>query len=836
MDDQTPTIQEWENLYNAVLKFKKLKPWRWMCDSDLFGVKNPETGETGYCCVLGAAGEFYGLSLFLGSEGLEGYLKIQSGELTQEDPEILYIQKCLMASLEDRMAIEDEDYHILKKLGLRFRGKKAWPLFRSYRPYYLPWFLNREEVRFLTLALEQAIQVSKRFKKNPDILKPPLMDQIMVRVRNNGGWIDEWMETPHEEKEVMIGFVEEDALNDMLELSHQGVWEVDYSPLPEPVQDDPAERPYFPYMIIWADHEQSLMMNNTLAEPKQWVAMFLDSFKEVIESRGSLPQKILLRREEIFNLLENIAYTLKIELKMVDDLDIIDDAQEYIENSLDDHALQIMDRLMEDETFQKMLGNRTLNEALKNGVISDIMKDKSIQDLIMEFAESELFSDEPEENLSPEDGDIPIIFMDDKTSRKNKRNNKFSKQTTLFPNDNYQGVLVGSNRKFLGENYWFLSNRHDLLMNTDFNVDKVKAELNKMINEEPDFLKPYLTLSKIFKREGNISKSNEFLEEAYQRALNLVLDKNGHWPGKLEDSWIPNWHIIDTFMTKAIWLWETGKKDDALNLFRKLLKTNPNDGSGARNYILAISMGCDYADFNKWINNHENHEAVLDWFEENYAQFPDEFTAWRNKADKKGFNGNSGEKEKNNKKLEELDPEADPEQIYQFKITLKDIRPPIWRRIQVPGTFSFSDLHLAIQRAMGWEDYHMHSFTINDPTLGERITIEDNEGEELISDWFKMETSVANYIYDYGDLWEHRVELEKILKREKNTEYPRCIEGKRACPPEDCGGAGGYYEILEILKNPEHEEYQETLEWIGEDFDSEHFNPEDVVFNDSDDY
>jgi len=96
---------------------------------------------------------------------------------------------------------------------------------------------------------------------------------------------------------------------------------------------------------------------------------------------------------------------------------------------------------------------------------------------------------------------------------------------------------------------------------------------------------------------------------------------------------MPNWHIIKTILEKAISLWETGKTDDALYLLRKLLKTNPNDEFGARNYILAIRMGCTYHDFQKWVDDDENHEAILDWFEENHKKFPEEFDGWREEVD-----------------------------------------------------------------------------------------------------------------------------------------------------------------------------------------------------------
>lgn len=187
------------------------------------------------------------------------------------------------------------------------------------------------------------------------------------------------------------------------------------------------------------------------------------------------------------------------------------------------------------------------------------------------------------------------------------------------------------------------------------------------------------------------------------------------------------------------------------------------------------------------------------------------------------------------------------DKVYQFKITLKGTKPPIWRRIQVPETYNFWDLHVAIQDAMGWWDYHLHEFKISHPVTGREIEIgipsEDDElfdieiipeRSQKIGDLFSMENKVAEYIYDFGDGWQHKVQLEKILPRDENIKYPVCIAGKRACPPEDCGGVWGYQEFLEAIENPDHEEHEEMLEWVGGEFNPEDFDVNEVKFDDPD--
>lgn len=190
--------------------------------------------------------------------------------------------------------------------------------------------------------------------------------------------------------------------------------------------------------------------------------------------------------------------------------------------------------------------------------------------------------------------------------------------------------------------------------------------------------------------------------------------------------------------------------------------------------------------------------------------------------------------------------------VYQFKVELLECEPKIWRRIQVPGHYSFWDLHVAIQDAMGWLDYHLHYFKM--PRPGEReahmIGIPDPgyigasmDGsdivvlagwDEKIEHWFSLENRIALYEYDLGDSWLHGIILEKIIPREEGVEYPRCLAGARACPPEDCGGAGGYAELLALLAGPDCEERRELIEWLEEPFDPEEFSLEELFFDDPD--
>lgn len=182
--------------------------------------------------------------------------------------------------------------------------------------------------------------------------------------------------------------------------------------------------------------------------------------------------------------------------------------------------------------------------------------------------------------------------------------------------------------------------------------------------------------------------------------------------------------------------------------------------------------------------------------------------------------------------------------VLQFKIALDEIKPEIWRRIQVPSDYNFWDLHVAIQDSMGWLDYHLHHFDIRPKRKQKtyRIGIPDFEGtadlEEVYPGWeisvmeyFNVPGIEAKYEYDYGDSWVHNVKLEGYIYKEKGLKYPHCLDGERACPPEDCGGIPGYNNLVKILSDRKHPEYKEIRRWLGDKWMPDHFNREDVKFD-----
>jgi hypothetical protein len=177
--------------------------------------------------------------------------------------------------------------------------------------------------------------------------------------------------------------------------------------------------------------------------------------------------------------------------------------------------------------------------------------------------------------------------------------------------------------------------------------------------------------------------------------------------------------------------------------------------------------------------------------------------------------------------------------IYLIEVVLDGIKPRIWRQLQVPGDARLGWLHAVIQIALGWTNSHLHQFNVgnrvcSDPTF-ELNEFEDDppvldENRVTLMDIASKEKDGFSYEYDFGDSWRHRVTVKKILPPDPTVEKNKalCLAGARACPPEDCGGVWGYADLLKVIRNPENEEYESMMEWLGGSFDPDAFDREKI--------
>ncbi len=318
-EQDRPSQATWRRLYEAATAFKESACWEWMWDSDLFGVKNPSTGEIGYCCVLGRLGEVLGMGLYPGSEGLDCYLAMASSEAKANDPETLFNQLCLTLFFCDRNELDKTDLSVIRSLGLSFRGRDAWPKFRGHRPGYYPWYLTEAEASYLAVVLEQAVGVALRYRETPELLDSPTPVSIFVRVAEQKEgqleWRDEWLQpTPLKKREVSFEPLDETRVARIKEkaVPSDTAWEGDFFYLDMPVAE--GNRPYFRRVFLWMESSSGLILGQELTAPDEPITPLREVLLNLVEEVGACPGEIHVRTDEAIALLAPVAASLRIKL------------------------------------------------------------------------------------------------------------------------------------------------------------------------------------------------------------------------------------------------------------------------------------------------------------------------------------------------------------------------------------------------------------------------------------------------------------------------------------------------------------------------------------------
>jgi len=329
MDGTAPTTEEMEKLFEAALAFKQQASWQWMWDAQIWGIRNPETGQIGYASVMGQLGEHLALAAYHGAEGLYGWYRLSQNE-EPDNPTILYEIPHLQASLEDRERLTDKDRQVIKSLGLKFRGRQEWPRFRSFVPGYVDWYVTGEEARFLTLALQQTVEMAPRLKVDPMLLEPR-DGHFLVRSWTEQGWVEEWLAPePIPISGVMV-LDEADAARLKQHLTSRiKKVEVDMYGLTV-IRSDQDARPYVGYHFLVVDSEQGLNLGSDLlvADPSfddMWMNLPNHLLKAMTHA-GSLPENMAVRSERIAFFLAPLAEQLNIRLKVVKSLPSLDRAR-----------------------------------------------------------------------------------------------------------------------------------------------------------------------------------------------------------------------------------------------------------------------------------------------------------------------------------------------------------------------------------------------------------------------------------------------------------------------------------------------------------------------------
>lgn len=297
--------ETWQRLYAAAIAFRDAAPWDQMYDSDLFGVQDPETGEIGYCCIMGNAGQVFGMGLYEGEAGLASYLALLDRHKQHTDDDRLAIgfsQVMLKAEFVDRKELDAADLAQIKSLGLKFRGARQWPQFREHRPGYEPWRISAEQARFLTHALEQALDVAFRYGVEDLEIIHKDDEAMLVRVaaKQNGQWVweDRYLNHHLEVNAADFSAFEPDpekikqlkkrfrpSLQADLLFSYRyllGHW----------VKENRDEPAYLPKNALWMHGQSGMIIGMDLILPEDNLDKVGDCFYTTVEHLKALPSGI----------------------------------------------------------------------------------------------------------------------------------------------------------------------------------------------------------------------------------------------------------------------------------------------------------------------------------------------------------------------------------------------------------------------------------------------------------------------------------------------------------------------------------------------------------------
>lgn len=334
MSETAPTNREWEQLYAEAEQMKDLAPWQDLEEDDIFGVQNPETGQIGFVSIMGSLGEHLAIAVYLGDVALYDFWLLHEQQVSPE--RILEIPH-LQASFEDRNELTAKDRNIIKSLGLKYRGRQAWPMLRSYRPGFVPWYLTGDEARYLTHVLAQTRNVVQRLDEMPDLLDAPDDITYLVRVPNTNmdgavTWADQMMPVPPPEIPEQEFFLNREMLNAVRQLSvSQMVLEVDFFLTPMQIQEKKEERPYFGYLLLLVDHNSGMILGvETLsADPSfaDMLARFPQAFLTILAKSKMRPRQILVQSERTYTYLLPVCQQLGIKIEPTPYLFLLEEAQ-----------------------------------------------------------------------------------------------------------------------------------------------------------------------------------------------------------------------------------------------------------------------------------------------------------------------------------------------------------------------------------------------------------------------------------------------------------------------------------------------------------------------------
>jgi hypothetical protein len=314
-----PTTEQWRDLHEAFRDFCQATPWDWLDDSDVLAVEHPSGEYRGYCIVMGSGGLAYGLAVYIGDAGLAGYLTLMTGEVDPESLDALDHTNALSAMLADREHLETKDRATIRELGLKYRGRGRWPLFRRTIPGYLPWHLDADEAVFLTMALRNVMDMASKAASGETVLHsesgPSL---VLTRVFRGGAWQDQWEPFELPQPPAPVPYPDAERLQRLAQSKSKGpeVWELAFFYLPTPMQEEKGERPYLPMMALVVDRDSSLVLSTEILGAGPSATERQDMLVRLLETVNLLPVEIVVDLTATADLAESITEGLGIKLSV----------------------------------------------------------------------------------------------------------------------------------------------------------------------------------------------------------------------------------------------------------------------------------------------------------------------------------------------------------------------------------------------------------------------------------------------------------------------------------------------------------------------------------------
>lgn len=301
----------WRRLYALAADVRALAPWQWMSENDVFAVRTRADAEPAFVSVMGEIGQHFAVGAYLGVAAFQTFVALQTA--TEEDePERLLEIPQLQLSFADRRVLDARDLELIRSLSLKFRGRRAWPLFRSYRPGRVPWFLHPGEKTVLAAILEQLLEVAPRARADRSVLWPPGQGNVLVRVRRRDGpWEDRVEHVPPPSVPV---FSVDSAVADHLRRlpPSTAVVEADLFVMPGTIADG-KDAPSLIYSLMLVDAASGFILGAELLEPKPDVASMLarvpTALAAQLVSAGTRPAAIRGRTDRVLTLLQPLAVT-----------------------------------------------------------------------------------------------------------------------------------------------------------------------------------------------------------------------------------------------------------------------------------------------------------------------------------------------------------------------------------------------------------------------------------------------------------------------------------------------------------------------------------------------